>query len=71
MSHLKNGDLEILKLTEKKYWLATTTKRILKLVTRTNVLSHVELWGMVVGGSGAKVAEVNSLSFLGVQADFT
>ena len=26
---------------------------------------------MVVGGGGAKVAEVNSLSILGVQADFT
>lgn len=71
MSHLKNGDLKILKLAKKKYWLATTTKRILKLLTRTNVLSHVELWGMVVRGGGAKVAEVNSLSILGVQADFT
>ena len=68
---MKNGDLKILKLAEKKYWLATPTKRILKLLTRENVLSHVELWEMVVGGGGAKVAEVNSLSILGVQADFT
>lgn len=44
---------------------------MLKLLTRKNVLSHVELWGMVVGGGGAKVAEVNGLSILGVQADFT
>lgn len=44
---------------------------MLKLLTRKNVLSHVELWGMVVGGSGAKVAEVNGLSILDVQADFT
>ena len=41
------------------------------IITRKNVLSHVELWGMVVGGSGAKVAEVNGLSILDVQADFT
>lgn len=63
--------MKISKFTEKKYWLATPTKIILKLLSRTNVLSHVDLWGMVVGSSGAKIAIVNGLSILSAQADST
>lgn len=63
--------MKIPKVTEKKYGLATPTKIILKLLTRTNVLSHVDLWGVAVGGSGATIAIVNGLSIPRAQADST